>query len=278
MKGPDVLAEHSGVLRTRMGACWPGTRAVFRGHDLHSELGGMGWVELYLFGITGRRFSPAQIRLVEALWTHTSYPDARLWNNRIAALSGSARSSANLGVCAALAASEATVYGGGAGIRAMGFLVRTVKAIEAGGDRMALILAEIRQRRIYGYGRPINSEDERIPWLTALAKQLGLADGPHLALAIEVEGILVARNAALKMNYAAVHAALLADMGISIREYQLLRIPTFLAGMPPCQIEATEKPEGALFPLRCEDVVYEGAERRTWHPGQRCKCTGSYER
>lgn len=278
MSGPERLAAHAGVLRTRMGACWPGSRAVFRGHDLHGDLRDMAWTELFLFGITGRRFSPAQVRLVEALWTHTSYPDARLWNNRIAALAGSTRSSANLGVCAALAASEATVYGGGAGIRAMDFLVRTVKAIAAGGDSTTLIHDELRQRRIYGYGRPIDSNDERIPWLTALAAQLELAGGPHLALAIEVERILLTRNAALKMNYAAVHAALLADMGLSVREYQLLRIPTFLAGMPPCQIEAAERPEGAFLPLRCEDIAYQGVERRTWQPTLRKDHADSYER
>ncbi len=66
------------------------------------------------------------------------------------------------------------------------------------------------------------------------------------------------------MNYAAVHAALIADMGLTARQYQLLRVPTFLAGMPPCLVEAAEKPEGALFPTPCVDVVYEGVPRREW--------------
>lgn len=264
MTGPALLEDNAGVLRTRVGACWPGSRAVFRGHDLHAELREMEWVGLYLFGITGRRFARDQLRLVQALWTHTSYPDARLWNNRVAALSGSTRSSANLGVCAALAVSEATVYGGRAGIRAMDFFLRTVKAVAGGADQAQLIRAEMAARRIYGYGRPIHADDERIPWIMTLARQLGLDRGPHLALAFEVERFLRAKSAALKMNYAALHAALLADMGLSVREYQLLRIPTFLAGMAPCQLEAAEKPAGTLFPLRCKDVAYAGVGARAW--------------
>lgn len=264
MKGPQLLQEHAGRLRTRMGACYPGSHAVFRGHDLHAELRDMDWVELYVFGITGRRLSPNQIRMLHAIWVYTSYPDARLWNNRVAALAGTARSSANLGVTAALAVSEATTYGGQAGIRAIDFLISACKKAEEGADLNELIMTEAKARRVYGYGRPINSTDERIPWMVVLAGQLGLDQGAHFKLAFEIEKVLVAHNPKLKMNYAALHAALIADMGLSAREYQLLRIPTFLAGMPPCLVEAASKPEGALFPIACDSIAYEGESRRSW--------------
>ena len=86
------LADHVGRLKTRMGAFFPGERVVYRGHDLHVDLKDMDWIELYVFGITGRRFSPEQLRLMHALWVNTSYPDSRIWNNRVAALAGSAHS------------------------------------------------------------------------------------------------------------------------------------------------------------------------------------------
>lgn len=264
MKGPRLLQENAGRLKTSVGACFPGSHAIFRGHDLHAKLRSMDWVELYAFGITGRRLTPQQVRMIHAIWVYTSYPDARLWNNRVAALAATARSSANLGITAAIAVSEATAYGGQAGLRAIDFLLRAQARIERGDTTEQVVLDEIGRCRIYGYGRPINSTDERIPWLMALARELGLDRGKHLRLAFEVEKILVARNAALKMNYAAVHAALLADMGLSAREYQLLRIPTFLAGMPPCVVDAAEKPEGALFPVPCADIAYEGVAKRPW--------------
>lgn len=264
MKGPSQLNENYGVLKTQVGACYPGSHAVFRGHDLHVDLKTMDWVGLYLFGITGRRFSSQQIELFHAIWVYTSYPDARLWNNRVAALAGAARSSANLGITAALAVSEATAYGGRAGVRSIDFLIRTRQLRDGGADLEQLVRHELQHRRIYGYGRPINTTDERIPWLMELVRRLNLDNGPHLKLALEIEHILVEHNPKLKMNYAALHAALVADMGLSVREYQMLRIPTFLAGMPPCLREAAEKPEGATFPIPCRDIAYEGIQTRVW--------------
>ncbi|WP_256080463.1 citrate/2-methylcitrate synthase [Massilia sp. YIM B04103] len=264
MNGPDLLKKHAGRLKTRVGAAYPGSHAVFRGHDLHRDLKDLDWVELYVFGITGRRLTQAQIEMLHAIWVNTSYPDARLWNNRVAGLAGSARSSANLGIVAALALSEATVYGGLAGLRAISFLQTALQRVADGEELEALVLAEARAHRIYGYGRPINSCDERLPWIMELARKLDLDQGPHLQLAFAVERVLLPHYPQLRMNYAALHAALIADMGLSAREYQLLRIPTFLAGMPPCVVEAAEKPPGALFPTPCTGVAYEGLAQRSW--------------
>lgn len=264
LTGPDLLAAHAGRLRTSMGAAYPGSHAVFRGHDLHQDLRQLDWVELYVFGISGKRLSAAQTEMLHAIWVYTSYPDARLWNNRVAGLAGSARSSANLGIVAALALSEATVYGGQAGLRAIDFLQRMALAVAAGAELAPLVLEEARAHRVYGYGRPINNSDERLPWIMELAGQLGLADGEHVKLAFEVEKVLLPRYPQLRMNYASLHAALIADMGLSAREYQLLRIPTFLAGMPPCLVEAAAKPEGTLFPTPCSGVAYDGLPARRW--------------
>ena len=124
MKGPQLLEENVGRLVSNAGAFFPGERVVFRGHDLHASLKDMDWLELYLFGITGRRFTPQQMKVFHALWTYTSYPDARLWNNRVAALAGTTRSTGNLGISAAVAISEAHIYGGGVVLRISEFLQR----------------------------------------------------------------------------------------------------------------------------------------------------------
>lgn len=253
------------AMKSRMGGFVPGSHAVLRGHDLHRELKDMEWVELYVFGITGRRFSPEQLRLLNALWVYTSYPDPRLWNNRVAALAGSARSSGTLGVAAALAVSEASIYGRGVDIRAIDFLRRTRDAIEAGAGLAECVAQEIAAHRsIAGYGRPLTSRDERMAPTLALARSLGLDGGPHFTLAFAVEEYLLAGRLRWRMNYAALAAALVADMDVTTREYYLIAFPTFLAGMQPCFIEATERPEGMTFPLSCADIHYEGKASRRW--------------
>ena len=265
MNGPDFLASFAGRLKTRVGACWPGSRAVFRGHDLHADLHDMDWMALYVFGITGRRFTPEQVRLMHAIWTHTSYPDARIWNNRVAALAGSARSTPTLGTAAALAVSEASIYGGGVLVRAIDFFIRTKVRLEEGDALEKCIRDELDTFRVIGgYGRPVASGDERIEPLLRLARELDLDQGAHLRLAFMVDEALDAGRWRMKMNYAALVAALGADLGFSQREFQLFMFPVFLAGMQPCVIEANERAEGTLFPMRCADVLYEGVPARPW--------------
>jgi hypothetical protein len=265
MKGSELLEQYVGKLVTHMGAFFPGERAVFRGHDLHTSLKDMDWSELYLFGITGRRFTPQQIRVVQAFWCYTSYPDARLWNNRVAALAGTARSTGSLGIAAAFAVSEAQIYGRGVDMRVSEFLARASIQVDAGANLKELVRAELKQQRgIAGYGRPLVSADERIAPMMALVREQGLDGGRHLKLAFEVEEILLAGRWRLRMNYAALAAALAADFGLSPREYYFAGMMAFLAGMPPCYLDAAEKPEGLLFPLPCRVMLYEGVARRRW--------------
>ena len=108
------------------------------------------------------------------------------------------------------------------------------------------------------------STDERIAPMLALVREQGLADGEHLKLAFVVEKILLAGHWRLRMNYAALAAALAVDFGLSPREYYFFGLPVFLAGMPPCYMEAAEKLEGLLFPLPCRVLHYEGIARRRW--------------
>ena len=263
--GSNLLQENTGVLKSRMGAFFPGSHVIFRGHDLHAQLKDMDWLELYVFGITGRRFSAEQLRLMHSIWTYTSYPDVRLWNNRVAALAGSARSTGTLGVAAALAVSEASIYGGGILARAIDFFIRTQQRLEDGGDVLTCICEEFdTHRNIGGYGRPLINGDERIQPLLALAGSLGLDQGRYLRLAFAVEEALLAGRWRMKMNYAAVVSALGADVGFSQREFYLFMFPVFLAGMQPCFIEASERPEGALYRISCADILYEGRPQRSW--------------
>ena len=264
MNGPALLQQHAGVLRTSVGAAFPGSHAVFRGHQLHRDLQQLEWVALYAFGVTGRQLPPQHVEMIQALWVSTSYPDARLWNNRVAALAGNARSSANLGMIAGAAVSEATVYGGNAALRSMRFLQTTLARVGAGEVLADIVWEEAARTRIYGYGRPISSTDERIPVVMAVAQRLGMRDGPHLSLAFEIEKVLLTRYPQLRMNFAAPHAALVADMGLTLRQYQLLRVPVFLGGMAPCVAEAMDKPEGTLFPTPCAAVAYDGPAARPW--------------
>src|SRR5919106_230924 len=87
MRGPEQLFESEDHWVTSMGAWFPGERVVLRGKDLFHDLKDLSWMALLLFGITGRIPDERQVRLFEGIWAlSTSFPEPRLWNNRVAAL------------------------------------------------------------------------------------------------------------------------------------------------------------------------------------------------
>ena len=269
MNGPERLEQHVGRLTTSAGAFFPGERAVFCGQDLHASLNDLDWLELYLFGINGRRYTEPQMKVLHAMCTFTSYPDARLWNNRVAALAGTTRSTGSLGITAALAVSEAGIYGGIVEQRASEFMIRTKICMDEGEDLKELVRAELKQKRgIPGYGRPIVAADERIAPVMRLVREQGLDGGPHLKLAFEVEKILLEGRWRMRMNYVALTAALCSDIGLSPSEYYISSMMAFLGGMPPCYLDAVEKSEGMLFPLPCRMLSYQGVGHRRWRDGK----------
>lgn len=264
MKGPTALFESENNLVTDMGAWFPGERVVFRGKDLHHDLADMSWMELFFFGITGRTFTADALNVLSAMWRNTSYPDPRLWNNRVAALAGSTRSTGNLGFSAALAVSEASIYGRRLDIEAIDFLLRIKRIQDEGNIGIeSIVVAELKlRRRIAGFGRPVTKMDERLAPLLETLRDLGFGNGPHVRLVTEIETIIAPYR--LQANYAAFCAAFCADLGLTAKEYYLFSLLAFSAGMPPCYIDQANKPVGTLFPLRCEQVACEAVANRQW--------------
>lgn len=277
---PDPRPAWSERWQTSMGAWFPGETVVLRGRDLFRDLRGWSWMELWLFGITGRRPTPGACRVYEAIWTYmASYPDPRLWNNRIGALAGTARSTTCLGVSAGIALSEATVYGLRP-VYAIGCMLKEIQAqLDAGADLVDLLRARLERdvagtsgagrarqvARIPGYGRPIANHDERLAPMFSLLESEGLAEGPGVELVRAIERTLKGElGLDWTMNAAAFVCGFAADQGLTpAQTYQYMTL-CFSAGILFCQLDAERQPEGAFFPLRCDQVVYTGPAPRRW--------------
>ena len=162
MKGPKELFATEDHWETNIGKWFPGERTVYRGKDLFHDLQDLNWMQLYLYGITGRLFTERQAKLFDGMWKlSTSYPDPLLWNNRIGSLAGTVRSTDKLALGAALAISEATIYGGRPNIRSINFLIRTKEKVNQGEQLQQIIEDELNKYRvIFGYGRPISSRKD----------------------------------------------------------------------------------------------------------------------
>ncbi|MDH5181827.1 MAG: hypothetical protein OEY07_19365 [Gammaproteobacteria bacterium] len=265
MSNSNQLYDAADKWITSMGGWIPGERVVYRGKDLHTELHELDWLALFVYGITGRYFTENQLTVLNAVWTCTSFPDPRIWNNGVVALAGTARSSASLGISAALAISDAGIYGNGPCVQALEFVLRAAAATDSGVKLEVFIQQELDQgKTIYGFGRPLTGVDERIPHLMSVIKTNGLHEGKFLSLILKTAKYLHQDRRKLQLNVAGIFAGLAADMGFTAEEYNLFIVPLFLAGMPPIFLEASSKPAGTFFPLRCEQIVYHGKQRRRW--------------
>lgn len=260
-----TLYQHEDHWPTELGAVSVADgKVTFRGHDLLNELEDLSWMDLLMYGITGRRFSQAQLELFQGLWKiSASYPEPRIWNNRVAALGGSARSTPGLSLGAAIAVTDATIYGQRPMTGAFDFLRRAHAARDRGEQLREFVVRELKlHRTIPGYGRPLRSVDERLAPAERLARRLGLWGGVYSQLSLEVAEILKPHR--MGMNVAALAGALYADQNITATEYQHATLLAFGAGLIHCTLDAAKHPEGTLLPLRCTRLSYHGPARRAW--------------
>lgn len=266
-RGPELLDHYEDNWETDIGAWFPGERVVFQGHDLLNELASWDWFDLLIFGLTGRQLGKAEITLISKVFLlASSFPEPRLWNNRIAALGATAKSTGSLSISAANAVSEATVFGGRPVIKSMDMIMRSLEATKADICLDQFLLDELKDQRVLsGYGRPVVRADERIQPLLREASKLGLAEGAHTTRALEIANNPVLKRYRLSINVAALAAGLVADIGLTPREYYYISCFSFLAGIAPCYIGTAKEPEGTFFPLACDRIdCVDKKEIRLW--------------
>jgi hypothetical protein len=179
--GPELLKQCEDNWQTEMGAIVFGEGAILRGKSVLSDFKDSSWMEYFLYGITGRELEKYS-KFMEGIWRlTTSYPDPRLWNNRVAALAGTTRSTGALAVSAGIAVSEATIYGLRPIKGSLDFLYRAQEKIEEGLSIPEITMAELKKfRNVYGYGRPLVNGDERIVPFLEFSRSLGIQG--HLKL------------------------------------------------------------------------------------------------
>ena len=247
--------------RTSMGGWSPEGKVVLRGRDVFQELKSNSWMEYLLFAATGKE-SPKIARLMEGMWVIcTSFPDPRIWNNRVSALAGTARSTGALATAASLAVTEATIYGLKPIKGATDFLYRADKRLNDGETLEQIIQSELKQfRSVYGYGRPLVSGDERVEPMMEFARSIDCGEGRYTKLAFAVGNYLGNSRFKYQINIAAVCAGLLADQDMKPIDFYNLMILGFSAGAMPCFIDASNQQEGCFFPLRTSRLNFTGDE------------------
>lgn len=264
--GYHLLLEAEQIWSSKMGGTIPGERAVFRGEDVFENFHDMSWITMLYFCVTGRKPTESAEKFLNGLFCMCfNYADPRIWNNRVSALAGNVSSTAHLGVCSASAISEATIYGGPPALRALDFLNRAKKHLDSGGDLEALVLSELRAHgTVYGFGRPVNENDERVGPALELLKKHDLHDRYYIRLLLNIGELLTKRKLGMNLNIGGITAAFSADEEFTPMELNHLLVVCFYIGQLACYIDSSSKSVGTLFPLRCERIAYAGKDFREW--------------
>lgn len=265
-KGHELLLEYEGRFQSNIGGSIPGERVVFRGKDVFENFKNWSWINMLFFCVTGREPSVEAEKFLNGLYCMCfNYADPRIWNNRVAALAATTSSTAQLAVCSASAVSEAVVYGGPPVSQALEFLLDAKNRFDKGISIENIVESEIEKNGVvFGYGRPVNKNDERIKPALNLLKDLNLFDRPYMQFAVKIQEQLLNSKTNIGFNIGGVMAAFSADENLAPKQLYELMIACFNIGHLACYIEAESKPNGAFFPLRCQNIKYIGIEARVW--------------
>lgn len=237
------------------------------GYDMMEDLvGKTSYMQVVVLNATGRLPSKAIADWIDAIHICLSWPDPRIWCNRIGALAGSSRASGVAASCLGVLAAESTSYGIKPLISGVDFIKHAHTQITQGFSVEDFIATEIKKHggkpHLMGYARPIAKGDERIPAMEKVTEELGFPLGEHLSLAYQIESVLSTKFDE-SMNINGYVSAFLADQGYSPIEVYRIFSAVVLSGVTACYADTADRLEGSFAPLKTSDVIYKGAKSRT---------------
>lgn len=249
MNTVEELYDAESEWESSVGGTIPGEGAFFRGKDMFKTFDSSNWIGMLYFSCTGKKLSENSEKFFNGIYSMCfSYPDARIWNNGVAALAATSRSTAQLGISAANAVSEATFYGGPPVMKSLDFFRRAKSKLDEGKSLEEIVVEEKQNNKfIFGYGRPVTLKDERIEPMLILLKKLDLYERPHIKLALAINEQLKLDNKHIGINAGGLFAAFCADEGMLPQELYYMMSISFSVGMVACYVDGLEKKEGLFF-------------------------------
>jgi hypothetical protein len=262
----DLWDQARGIVRSRAGGWRPGKGVYCRGFDLLNDLAGKAsYFQVVVLNATGRLPERRLADWLEASHICMSYPDSRIWCNQIGALAGAVRAPVLAATTAGALAADSRAYGVRPLLESIPFLQRALEQTKAGASAREIVAKAPAGRNgkphIMGFARPIANGDERIPVLESFARSLGFTVGEHLALAYEIERVMLDEHGE-SMNLNAYAAAFLCDQGFTADEVCAIFAMLVASGVTACYVDAAARPAETFLPLRCDDIEYQGPAPR----------------
>lgn len=263
--------KNRGVYHTKKGGWVVGEAVYNHGYSMLDELvGKYTFFQVLVLNVTGALPEKRLADWMEASFICLSWPDPRIWCNKMGSFAGSSRCSPATAVSMGILAADSRMYAAGAITKGAEFITMALEKKKRGIDAHQIIDEELSKLRhpgnptpvIMGYARPIATGDERIPAMERTSKQLKFEIGPHLELAYEIDNIHREKfNETINMLGYTV--AFMCDQGFKANEISTLYCTWVNSGVHACYDEALSRPAESFLPMHCEDINYIGHPERT---------------
>lgn len=268
-KASDIqaLENNRNIIRSKTGGWRIGEGVYSHGYSILEELAGKkSYFQIMILNATGKLVERRLADWVEAIYGCLSWPDPRIWCNQVGALAGEAKTTAVAGTLAGTLAADSKMYGMYTLLAGIDFIQSAYKKSLNEQTAAEIVEQNIQENKgrlkMMGYVRPIAKGDERIEVMEKITQQLGFETGPHLTLAYKIDQIIHNRLQE-SMNINGYISAFLSDQGFTKEEVYQLFSTWVMSGVTACYLETRHKPNDSFLPLRCDDIVYNGAKKRS---------------
>lgn len=256
-----------GKIKSKKGGWRIGVGVESHGYDLINELvGHFSYMQVVVLNATGNMPSKSLADWIEAMHICLSWPDSRIWCNRIGALGGAVGASPISSVCSGTMAADSRVYGISPIVDGVKFIQRARHEIELRNITVEKFVdSEVEKigdkPYLMGYARPVAKGDERISAMERVSNELGFKAGPHLTLAYKIEQVL-AKRFDETMNINGYGSAFMADQNMSPVEIYRIFSVMVASGVAACFVDNADNERGLFAPMRVTDIRYEGRVAR----------------
>lgn len=258
------LDQRRGKIISNTGGWFPGKGVFSHGYSMLDELvGEKSYFQILILNATGKLVERPLADWVEAIYSCLSWPDPRIWCNQIGALAGAARTSVVTATAMGVLATDSRSYGVLPLIEGVAFIQAALQHYKQGQSVEEIVRNATRGGKpfIVGYIRPIAKGDERLETMERVSAKLQIPLGAHLALAYDIEKVLM-REFDEGMNINGYVSAVLSDHGFTAQEIYQLFSTLVASGVTACYLDTYHRAPDTFLPLRCEDIDYQGAAPR----------------
>jgi len=258
--------QYRGQIYSRKGGWTMGEGIMSHGYSLLDDIHGNATIhQVMVLNITGRLPERRLSEWIDGFFICLSWPDPRIWCNKIGVYSALNRSSIIAAIAAGGLAGDSRMYGAGT-VRAVGQFLdlayeQIIKNMEPITSFFENFAYEQGKLKAPGFARPLAKGDERIPAMCRLTRKLGYEIGAYMQMVIDMEAYLI-KHEGEGMNLAGYYVAFMMDQGYTIEEIEGIAAFCVVGGVYASYFEYINQSPNAFLPLQVEDIDYVGPEAR----------------